>query len=95
MEVVEILIKMSNIEGVMVEVEEIMLQYNIIVRFCSVVFVVFEQLYYINYFYQFLLQYFLDIFYLVLYGNLYLEGEQNYNVRRDFIVKDFFVVVFK
>ncbi|KAK4683210.1 dynein heavy chain [Podospora pseudoanserina] len=94
-EAAEISTKMSNTEGVMAEVEEITLQYNIIARSCSAVFAVLEQLHYINHFYQFSLQYFLDIFHSVLHGNPHLEGEQNHNVRRDIIVKDLFVAAFK
>jgi len=91
-EAAEISAKMSNTEGVMAEVEEITLQYNIIARSCSAIFAVLEQLHYLNHFYQFSLQYFLDIFHSVLHGNLRLAGETNHNVRRDVIVKDLFVM---
>ncbi|KAK3324626.1 dynein heavy chain, N-terminal region 1-domain-containing protein [Cercophora scortea] len=87
--------KMNNTEGVMAEVEEITLQYNIIARSCSAVFAVLEQLHYLNHFYQFSLQYFLDIFHSVLHGNPHLANEINHNVRRDIIVKDLFVAAFK
>jgi dynein heavy chain 1 len=94
-EAAEISIKMNNTEGVMAEVEEITLQYNVIARSCSAVFAVLEQLHYLNHFYQFSLQYFLDIFHSVLHGNPHLAGEMNHNVRRDIIVKDLFVTTFK
>ncbi|KAK3294055.1 dynein heavy chain, N-terminal region 1-domain-containing protein [Chaetomium fimeti] len=94
-EAAEISIKMSNTEGVMAEVEEITLQYNVIARSCSAVFAVLEQLHYLNHFYQFSLQYFLDIFHSVLHGNPHLAGELNHTVRRDIIVKDLFVNAFK
>ncbi|KAK0627667.1 dynein heavy chain, N-terminal region 1-domain-containing protein [Immersiella caudata] len=90
-EAAEISAKMSNTEGVMAEVEEITLQYNIIARSCSAIFAVLEQLHYLNHFYQFSLQYFLDIFHSVLHGNPRLANEQNHNIRRDIIVKDLFV----
>ncbi|KAK4163181.1 dynein heavy chain, cytoplasmic [Cladorrhinum sp. PSN259] len=94
-EAAEISAKMSNTEGVMAEVEEITLQYNIIARSCSAVFAVLEQLHYLNHFYQFSLQYFLDIFHSVLHGNPHLANETNHNLRRDIIVKDLFVTTFK
>lgn len=94
-EAAEISTKMSNTEGVMAEVEQITLQYNIIARSCSAVFAVLEQLHYLNHFYQFSLQYFLDIFHSVLHNNPNLATETNHNIRRDIIVKDLFVTTFK
>jgi dynein heavy chain 1, cytosolic len=94
-EAAEISAKMSNTEGVMAEVEEITQQYSIIARSCSAVFAVLEQLHYLNHFYQFSLQYFLDIFNSILHGNPHLANETNYNVRRDVIVKDLFITTFK
>ncbi|CAJ2513502.1 Uu.00g016210.m01.CDS01 [Anthostomella pinea] len=91
----EITAKMSNTEGVMAEVDEITLQYDIIARSCSAVFAVLEQLHYLNHFYQFSLQYFLDIFHSVLHGNKNLANETNHNIRRDVIIKDLFVTSFK
>ena len=86
---------MSNTEGVMAEVEEITLQYSIIARSCSAVFAVLEQLHYLNHFYQFSLQYFLDIFHSVLHDNKRLANETNHNVRRDIIVEDLFVTTYQ
>ena len=94
-EAADISAKMSNTEGVMAEVEEITLQYNIIAKSCSAVFAVLEQLHYLNHFYQFSLQYFVDIFHSVLHNNPNLATEQNHNVRRDIIVRDLFVATFK
>lgn len=94
-EAAEISAKMSNTEGVMAEVEEITQQYSVIARACSAVFSVLENLHYLNHFYQFSLQYFLDIFQEVLHGNEKLRNETNHNVRRDIIVRDLFVSTFK
>ncbi|KEY71002.1 hypothetical protein S7711_00838 [Stachybotrys chartarum IBT 7711] len=94
-EAAEISDKMRNTEGVMAEVEEITQQYSVIAKSCSAVFAVLEQLHYLNHFYQFSLQYFLDIFQSVLHGNKNLASETNHNVRRDIIVKDLFVNTFK
>jgi len=87
--------KMKDTEGVMTEVDEITQQYSVIARSCSAVFAVLEQLHYLDHFYQFSLQYFLDIFHHVLHNNEKLAAESNYNVRKDIIVKDLFVSTFK
>ncbi|KJK92867.1 Dynein, heavy chain [Metarhizium anisopliae BRIP 53284] len=94
-EAAEISAKMSNTEGVMAEVEEITQQYGVIAGSCSAVFAVLDQLHFLNHFYQFSLQYFLDIFQLVLHGNKNLANETDHNTRRDIIVKDLFVNTFK
>ncbi|KAI9679439.1 MAG: hypothetical protein M1817_005461 [Caeruleum heppii] len=83
--------KMSETEGVMTEVERITLQYNIIARSCSAIFAVLEQLYHINHFYQFSLQYFVDIFDSVLQDNTRLRAESDHQARVDIIVRDLFV----
>ncbi|KAJ1333646.1 dynein cytoplasmic 1 heavy chain [Microdochium nivale] len=94
-EAAEISGKMSNTEGVMAEVEEITQQYSVIARSCSAVFAVLEQLHYLNHFYQFSLQYFLDIFHSVLHGNKNLANVTDFNARRDVIIKDLFVTTYK
>ncbi|KAG9242560.1 cytoplasmic dynein-like protein 1 heavy chain 1 [Calycina marina] len=94
-ETAEITSKMSNTEGVMAEVDEITLQYNIIAQSCSAVFAVLEQLHYLNHFYQFSLQYFLDIFHSVLRNNPRLDKETNHNLRRDIIIEDLFVTAYQ
>ncbi|OAA61317.1 dynein heavy chain, cytosolic (DYHC) [Cordyceps fumosorosea ARSEF 2679] len=94
-EAAEISAKMSNTEGVMAEVEEITQQYGVVARACSAVFAVLENLHYLNHFYQFSLQYFLDIFQSVLHNNNNLANVTNHNERRDVIVKDLFVNTFK
>ncbi|PSS05288.1 dynein heavy chain, N-terminal region 1-domain-containing protein [Coniella lustricola] len=94
-EAAEISAKMSNTEGVMAEVDQITLEYDVIAKSCSAVFTVLEQLHYLNHFYQFSLQYFLDIFHRVLHNNSNLEKETDHRVRRDIIVKDLFINTFK
>lgn len=94
-EAAEISAKMKNTEGVMTEVEEITQQYGVIAKSCSAVFAVLEQLHYLNHFYQFSLQYFLDIFEAVLHNNKSLAGVTDYDARRDIIVKDLFVNTFR
>ncbi|TAQ87556.1 hypothetical protein B7494_g4139 [Chlorociboria aeruginascens] len=94
-EAAEISAKMSSTEGVMAEVDEITLQYNIIARSCSAVFAVLEQLHYLNHFYQFSLQYFLDIFHSVLHDNKHLATETSHNVRRDIVIEDLFITTYQ
>ncbi|TQS39101.1 hypothetical protein Golomagni_00379 [Golovinomyces magnicellulatus] len=93
-EAAEISTKMSKTEGVMAEVDEITLQYSVIARSCSAVFAVLEQLHYLNHFYQFSLQYFIDIFHSVLHENKRLANETDHNVRRDIIIEDLFIAAY-
>ncbi|KAK7218812.1 hypothetical protein V2G26_006815 [Clonostachys chloroleuca] len=94
-EAAEISAKMSNTEGVMTEVDQITQQYSVIAKSCSAVFAILEQLHFLNHFYQFSLQYFLNIFQSVLHNNPNLASETDHNARRDIIVRDLFVNTFK
>ncbi|KZF19340.1 dynein heavy chain [Xylona heveae TC161] len=94
-EAAEISNKMADTEGVMTEVENITLQYNIVARSCSAIFAILEQLHHLNHFYQFSLQYFIDIFNTVLRHNERLAGESNHNSRIDIILRDLFVTTFQ
>lgn len=91
----EISAKMINTEGVMSEVDEITKQYRVLAKSCSAVYAVLEQLHFVNHFYHFSLQYFLDIFSSVLHGNKNLANETNHEARRDIIVRDLFIKTFK
>jgi dynein heavy chain 1 len=90
-EAAEVSRKMLETDGVMSEVEAITKQYEVIARACSAVFAVLEQLHHLNHFYQFSLQYFLDIFHSVLHDNDILKAETNHDKRVDIILKDLFV----
>ena len=91
----EISRKMSETEGVMTEVENITLQYNTIARSCSAVFAVLEQLHHLNHFYQFSLQYFVDIFNSVLHDNPRLAAQKDHSARGDVILRDLFVCTYQ
>ncbi|KAI9891081.1 MAG: Dynein heavy chain, cytoplasmic [Vezdaea aestivalis] len=93
-EAAEISSKMSETEGVMTEVDEITQQYQIVAQSCSAVFAVLEQLHHLNHFYQFSLQYFVDIFHSVLHGNKRLAAEKNHKARMEIILKDLFINTF-
>ncbi|KAH6659609.1 dynein heavy chain [Truncatella angustata] len=93
----EITEKMNNTEGLAAELEGTTRQYNIVAESCSAIFAVLDQLHNVDRFYQFSLQYFLDIFTKVLRenDNLAKEPKANYEGRRKIIVGDLFVHTFK
>ncbi|KAL2821627.1 dynein heavy chain, cytoplasmic [Aspergillus granulosus] len=94
-EAAEISKKMVETEGVMAEVENITHNYSIIARSCSAVFAVLEQLHHINHFYQFSLQYFVDIFNSVLRENPRLDQEKDHAARVQIILRDLFVTTYQ
>ncbi|KAI9876759.1 MAG: Dynein heavy chain, cytoplasmic, partial [Pleopsidium flavum] len=87
--------KMTDTEGVMTDVDNITLQYDIIARSCSAIFAVLEQLHHLNHFYQFSLQYFVNIFNSVLGGNKRLAAETNSTARVEIILRDLFVTAYQ
>ena len=87
--------KVAETDGVMAEVETITQQYNAIARACSAAFAVLEQLHYLNHFYQFSLQYFIDIFDSVLRSNANLKGVKDYSTRGEIILRDLFVNTYR
>lgn len=91
----EIAKKMAETTGVMAEVNAITAQYNAISQACSAVFAVLEQLHHLNHFYQFSLQYFIDIFHTVLNENPNLKNSSNYDVRGQIILRDLFVTTYR
>ncbi|KGO60550.1 Dynein heavy chain, domain-2 [Penicillium expansum] len=94
-EAADISLKMDETEGVMLEVDHVTQNYSIIARSCSAVFAVLEQLHHINHFYQFSLQYFVDIFNSVLYQNKRLAQEKDHAARVQIIVRDLFINTYK
>lgn len=91
----EISHKMSETEGVMTEVDEITQQYGVIASSCSAIFSILENLHHLNLFYQFSLQYFLDIFQIVLKSRDKRASESNTQARVDHIVRSLFVVTYQ
>ncbi|KAJ5817741.1 Dynein heavy chain domain-2 [Penicillium robsamsonii] len=94
-EAADISLKMDQTEGVMLEVDNVTQNYSIIARSCSAVFAVLEQLHHINHFYQFSLQYFVDIFNSVLYQNKRLAQETDHSARVQIILRDLFINTYK
>ena len=91
----EISRKMAETEGVMAEVDTIMLQYGAIAHACSSVFSILEQLHQLNHFYQFSLQYFVDIFNAVLHDNPHLLNQTDHVHRGKIILQDLFVATYQ
>ncbi|KAF2143585.1 uncharacterized protein K452DRAFT_224111 [Aplosporella prunicola CBS 121167] len=94
-EAAEISAKVSETEGVMNEVDNITLQYEIVARSCSAIFAVLEQLRHVNFFYQFSLQYFTDIFESVLQDTKKIGGDLSYAARIDHIIKELFIDTYR
>ncbi|KAK4697502.1 dynein cytoplasmic 1 heavy chain, partial [Lecanoromycetidae sp. Uapishka_2] len=91
----EISRKVAETDGVMAEVETITHQYNVIARASSAVFAVLEQLHHLNHFYQFSLQYFINIFDSVLRNNVNLKGIKEYSDRAEIILRDLFISTYR
>ncbi len=94
-EAAEITRKVEETDLVMKEVEEVTAEYLPIAQACSAVFFILEQLNLVNHFYQFSLRYFLDIFDYVLHHNPNLHNVTDYVKRREILLNDLFLVVFK
>lgn len=94
-EAAEISQKIVETEGVMAEVDSITLQYNVIARSCSAVFTLLDQLHHLDHFYQFSLQYFVDIFMSVLHDNPNLQSLRDHSARGKIILRDLFVRIFQ
>ncbi|KAL8759989.1 MAG: hypothetical protein Q9199_000365 [Rusavskia elegans] len=94
-EAADIAEKMAETTGVMAEVNTITAQYNAISQACSAVYAVLEQLHHLNHFYQFSLQYFIDIFHSVLSDNPNLKGVTNHDARGQRILRDLFVSTYR
>ncbi|KAF1990825.1 hypothetical protein K402DRAFT_460233 [Aulographum hederae CBS 113979] len=82
--------KAAETDGVMTEVENITQQYAVVAQSCSAIFAVLEQLHHLNHFYQFSLQYFVDIFESVLKDAKKLQ-ETHHKIRIDHIIKELFI----
>ena len=94
-EAAEITRKVEETDVVMREVEQVTAEYLPLAQACSSVFFVLEQLNLVNHFYQFSLRFFLDIFDYVLHHNPNLKNVTDHSLRRDILLKDLFLVVYK
>ncbi|KAF8845443.1 hypothetical protein BDN67DRAFT_1065300 [Paxillus ammoniavirescens] len=94
-EAAEITRKVEETDIVMKEVEQVTAEYLLLAQACSSVFFILEQLNLVNHFYQFSLQFFLDIFDYVLHHNPNLKNVTDYHKRREILVNDLFLIVYK
>ncbi|KAL4068381.1 dynein heavy chain and region D6 of dynein motor-domain-containing protein [Scleroderma yunnanense] len=94
-EAAEITHKVEETDIVMREVEQVTTEYLPLAQACSSVFFILEQLNLVNHFYQFSLQFFLDIFDYVLHHNPNLKNVSDHNQRRDILLNDLFLVVYQ
>ncbi|GAB7350693.1 hypothetical protein MBLNU459_g1254t2 [Dothideomycetes sp. NU459] len=90
----DIATKAAETDGVMAEVERITMSYNVIATSCSAIFAVLDQLHHMNHFYQFSLQYFIDIFHAVL-RNIKGKTSATHDSRIDGIVRDLFINAYR
>ena len=89
-EAAEITEKAANTEGIMAEVEKLTLKYTKIARSCSAIFAVLEQLHHLNYFYQFSLAFFSEIFKGVLQRVKLSDQKASENERIENIIQNLF-----
>lgn len=94
-EAAEITRKVEETDIIMREVEQVTAEYLPLAQACSAVFFILEQLNLVNHFYQFSLRFFLDIFEFILHHNPNLQGVTDHNTRREILMKDLFLTVFK
>ncbi|GAM88599.1 hypothetical protein ANO11243_066330 [Dothideomycetidae sp. 11243] len=89
----EITAKAAETDGVMAELETITALYKVVAQSCSAIFAVLDQLHHLNHFYQFSLQYFIDIFHAALKRSREsrVTGEQ---ARIDAMVQELFQTAF-
>ena len=94
-EAAEITRKVEETDIVMREVEQVTAEYLPLAQACSSVFFILEQLNLVNHFYQFSLQFFLDIFDYVLHHNPNLKNVTEHHRRREILLNDLFLIVYK
>lgn len=94
-EAAEITHKVEETDVIMKEVEQVTAEYLPLAQACSSVYFVLEQLSLVNHFYQFSLRFFLDIFDYILHHNPNLKNVSDHNLRRDILLNDLFLVVYK
>ncbi|WVQ73635.1 hypothetical protein IAR50_003215 [Cryptococcus sp. DSM 104548] len=94
-EAAEITGKVKDTEVVIREVEAVTAQYLPLAQACSGIFFTLEQLASINHFYQFSLDYFLEIFDYVLHQNPRLKDLADLEGRKDILLQDIFLTSFQ
>jgi dynein heavy chain 1 len=93
-EAAEVTRKVEDTDAVMKEVEMVTAEYLPLASACSSIYFTLEQLATINHFYQFSLDYFLDIFDYVLHHNPNLKGVTDHDARKNTLLNDLFLVTY-
>ncbi|EGO28454.1 hypothetical protein SERLADRAFT_445906 [Serpula lacrymans var. lacrymans S7.9] len=94
-EAAEITHKVEETDVIMKEVEQVTSEYLPLAQACSSIFFILEQLNLVNHFYQFSLRFFLDIFDYVLHHNPNLKNVSDHHRRREILLSDLFLIVYK
>jgi dynein heavy chain 1, cytosolic len=94
-EAADITRKVEETDIVMREVEQVTSEYLPLSQACSAVYFVLEQLSVVSPLYQFSLQFFLDIFDYILRHNPNLKNVTDHNQRRDILLNDLFLEVYR
>lgn len=91
-EAAEISRKVEETDKVIAEIETVSQQYMPLAQSCSSIYFTLENMHQMHFLYQYSLQFFLDMFNSVLYGNSHLNNVKEYIARLDIITKDLFQV---
>jgi dynein heavy chain 1 len=94
-EAAEITSKVEDTDVVMKEVEAVTTEYQPLAQACSGIYFVLEQLSAINHFYQFSLDYFLEIFDDVLLHNPNLKSISDAQARKSILLNDLFLATYQ
>ncbi|WVQ81477.1 hypothetical protein IAT38_003601 [Cryptococcus sp. DSM 104549] len=94
-EAAEITHKVEDTDVVMREVEAVTGEYLPLAQACSGIYFALEQLASINHFYQFSLDYFLEIFDYILLQNPNLQGVTDLQARKAILLQDIFLTAFQ
>ncbi|KAK8843995.1 hypothetical protein IAR55_006788 [Kwoniella newhampshirensis] len=94
-EAAEVTRKVEDTEVVMKEVEAVTGEYLPLAQACSGIYFTLEQLANINHFYQFSLDYFLEIFDYILLQNPNLKGITDLQTRKTILLQDLFVIAYQ
>lgn len=91
----EITAKVQETDLIMSEVNSVTSTYTPLAQACSSVFFVMEQLSFINHFYQFSLEFFMQVFDFILHGNPNLQNIKDFDQRLEILLRDLFFVSFE
>ncbi|KAJ3049329.1 hypothetical protein HK097_009672, partial [Rhizophlyctis rosea] len=94
-EAAEITTKVEETDVIMAEVDNVTAGYKPLAQICSSIFFVTEQLALLHHFYQFSLDFFLEIFQYVLHGNPNLKNVTEHGKRLDILKRDLLKVAFQ